>query len=87
MTFHFCYLLKCADGTLYCGWTVDLEDRLKMHQMGKGSKYTRGRLPVSLVYYEKFKTRSEAQKREIVIKRKSRMEKEKLIKNFGNEHV
>jgi len=55
--------------------------------MGKGSRYTRGRLPVSLVYYEKLKTRPEAQKREIEIKRKRRADKEKLINDYESKHV
>ncbi len=86
MATYFCYLLRCADGTLYCGWTIDLKNRVRMHQIGKGSRYTRGRLPVSLVYYEKFKSRSEAQKREMEIKRKSKTDKEKLIKD-ESKHV
>lgn len=73
------YILKCADDTLYCGWTNDLEKRLKSHNDGKGAKYTRSRLPVSLVYYEEFDTPVEAQKREYRIKRLTRKEKLKLI--------
>jgi len=86
MATYFCYLIRCADGTLYCGWTIDLKNRVRMHKIGKGSRYTRGRLPVSLVYYEKFKSRSEAQKREMEIKRKSKTDKEKLIKD-ESKHV
>lgn len=76
---NFTYILKCADGTLYCGWTNDLEKRLKVHNDGKGAKYTRSRLPVTLVYYEEFETAKEAQKREYQIKKLSRKEKLKLI--------
>jgi len=86
MSFHYCYLLRCADGTLYCGWTVDLENRIRMHQMGRGSRYTRCRLPVSLVYYEEFETRSDAQKREMEIKKMRRNKKEKLINIFNGIH-
>lgn len=75
------YLLKCSDGTYYCGWTDSLEKRLKAHNSGKGSKYTRARLPVELVYYEEYETKQEAMSREWHIKRLSRSEKEKLIKS------
>ena len=76
---NYTYILKCADGTLYCGWTNDLEKRLKVHNDGKGAKYTRSRLPVTLVYYEEFETAKEAQKREYQMKNLSRKEKLKLI--------
>lgn len=76
---NYTYILKCADDTLYCGWTNDLEKRLKVHNDGKGAKYTRSRLPVTLVYYEEFETAKEAQKREYQIKNLSRKEKLKLI--------
>ena len=74
------YILKCADGTLYCGYTNDVEKRLATHQSGKGAKYTRGRLPVELVYYEEWSTKSEALIRECEIKKMTRTQKEKLIK-------
>ena len=77
---NYTYILKCIDETLYCGWTNDLEKRLKAHNSGKGAKYTRSRLPVALVYYETFETAKEAQKREYQIKRLSRKEKLELIK-------
>lgn len=73
------YLLRCADGTLYCGWTDNLEKRLAAHNSGKASKYTRSRLPAELVYYEVFETRQEAMSREARIKRLSRREKLDLI--------
>ena len=76
---NYTYILKCADETLYCGWTNDLEKRLKAHNDGKGAKYTRSRLPVTLVYYEEFEAAKEAQKREYQIKKLSRKEKLKLI--------
>lgn len=76
---NYTYILKCADGTLYCGWTNDLEKRLKSHNDGKGAKYTRSRLPVTLVYYEEFDSSVEAQKREYRIKKLTRQEKLKLI--------
>ena len=75
----FTYILKCSDGTLYTGWTVDLEKRLKSHNGGRGSKYTRARLPVRLVYQESFTSRKGAMKREYEIKQLSRKEKESLF--------
>ena len=74
------YILKCADGTLYCGYTNDIEKRLATHQSGKGAKYTRGRLPVELVYYEEWDTKSDALIREHEIKKMTKAQKEKLIK-------
>ncbi|NLL70819.1 MAG: GIY-YIG nuclease family protein [Epulopiscium sp.] len=73
------YILECSDHTLYTGWTKDLEKRLKTHQKGKGAKYTRARLPVKLVYFEKHKDQISAQKREYEIKQMTRKEKLKLI--------
>ena len=73
------YLLRCADGTLYCGWTTDMEARLKAHNAGKGAKYTRSRRPVALVYTEEYEDRHEALSREWHIKRMTRAEKERLL--------
>ena len=73
------YILKCSDNTLYTGWTTDLKKRLKTHNQGKGAKYTRSRLPVTLVYYEIFSTKKEAMSRESAIKKLSRPQKERLI--------
>ena len=70
-----CYLLQCADGTLYCGITNDLEKRLAMHNAGEGAKYTRGRAPVRLVHIERCPDKSAALKREIEIKALPRAEK------------
>lgn len=77
---NYAYLLRCADGSYYCGWTNDLEKRLAAHNAGTGSKYTRSRRPVELAYYEVFPTRHEAMSREAHIKRLSREEKERLIR-------
>ena len=77
---NYTYLLECADGTLYCGWTSDLGRRVRAHNEGKGSKYTRSRRPVRLVYAETFETREEAMRREWQIKRMRRAGKEKLIR-------
>ena len=76
---NYAYILECADGTFYCGWTNDLEKRLAAHNAGKGGKYTRTRLPVKLVYCEEFDTKEEAMSREWHIKQMTRAQKEKLI--------
>lgn len=78
---NYTYIVECADGSLYCGWTNDLEKRIADHNDGKGGKYTRSRLPVKLVYFEEFETKEEAMSREWHIKELSREEKLKLIKN------
>lgn len=78
---NYMYLLECADGSLYCGWTNHLSERVEAHNAGRGAKYTRGRRPVTLVYYEEFATRQEAMQREAVIKRLTRQEKKKLIES------
>lgn len=76
---NYTYILRCKDGTLYTGWTKDLNRRVKEHNAGKGAKYTKARRPVKLVYCEEFSTRTEAMKRECAIKRMRREEKERLI--------
>ena len=76
---NYVYLLRCADGTLYCGWTDNIEKRLAAHNSGKASKYTRSRLPVKLVYFETFDTKHEAMSREARIKQLSRREKLALV--------
>ena len=76
---NYVYILKCSDNTLYTGWTNNLEKRLKVHQSGKGAKYTRGRLPVELLYFEEFEEKSDALKREIGIKKLSKEKKLKLV--------
>lgn len=76
---NYTYIVKCADGSFYTGWTTDIERRLKCHNAGKGAKYTRPRLPVELVYFESFKTKEEAMRREAAIKKLSRERKEQLV--------
>lgn len=76
------YILLCKDDTLYTGWTVDLDKRVKTHNRGKASKYTRARLPVQIVYYEEFEDKIGAQKREYAIKQLKRKDKLKLIESF-----
>ena len=77
---NYTYILRCSDGTLYTGWTNDLEKRIASHNDGTGGKYTRARRPVKLVYHEAFKTKQEAMSREWQIKHMSRADKEKIIK-------
>jgi hypothetical protein len=77
---EYVYVLECADGSLYTGWTTHLEKRLRDHNRGRGARYTRGRGPVTLVYFEIFSHRQEALKREIAIKKMSRARKLSLIK-------
>ena len=73
------YIVKCADGSLYTGWTNDLNHRLQAHNTGKGAKYTKARLPVSLAYYEAFLSKEAAMRRECQIKKLPRKQKLKLI--------
>jgi len=73
------YMLRCADNTYYTGWTTDVEKRLIMHNTGKGSRYTRSRMPVSLVYVEELADKSDALKREHQIKKMKRSDKDTLV--------
>ena len=77
---NYTYIVRCADGTLYTGWTNDLEKRMKAHNEGTGAKYTRSRRPVELVYSEEHESREEAMRREYHIKRLSRQQKLELLK-------
>ena len=74
------YVRKCADGSLYTGYTTDLDRRLKTHNAGKGAKYTRARLPVKLLYSEAFASKPEAMSAEALFKKKSREKKLAYIK-------
>ena len=74
------YILECSDSSLYAGCAVDLEKRIAKHQNSEGAKYTRGRLPVQLLYSEHFNTFSEAMKREKEIQKMNRKEKLAIIK-------
>ena len=86
---YYVYILRCADGTLYTGYTDDVERRLRAHNSGKGAKYTRSRRPVALAYAEEWPDKSAALKREAAIKRLSRAEKLTLIgeKAGGKGHL
>ena len=81
---NYVYMLRCADDTLYCGWTTDLEKRLAAHNSGHGAKYTRSRRPVVLVYSEAYEDRHDALSREGHIKRMTRSEKERLVAGSGS---
>ncbi len=85
---NYTYIIRCKDDTLYTGWTNHLEKRMDDHNNGRGAKYTRGRSPITLVYYEEYASKEEALKREYAIKKMSRTEKLKLInRHNGNELV
>lgn len=80
------YLLRCSDSSLYCGITNNLNRRFKSHQAGKGAKYTRARLPVKLVYWEHVTTKSIALKRELAIKKLSKIKKEDMVDKMWLEN-
>lgn len=82
---NYTYILRCSDGTFYTGWTNHLDERVRAHNEGRGAKYTRGRGPVELVYYECLETKEEALRREYAIKQMSRMEKIRLIEQQRRE--
>lgn len=79
MNSAYTYIVRCADGSLYTGWTIDLEQRLAMHNSGKGARYTRSRLPVELVWSEEQPSQETARSREARIKQLTRKEKLQLI--------
>lgn len=81
----FVYILECGDGSLYTGWTLDLEKRVRKHNEGKASKYTRSRRPVILRYFESYDEQSEAMSREAEIKRLKRIDKLSLMEGFQKE--
>lgn len=82
---NYTYILKCKDGSLYTGWTKDLEKRICDHNAGKGAKYTRARRPVELAYFEAFQTKEEAMKREYAIKQMPRRKKMELLVSGGDK--
>ena len=77
---NYTYILKCKDGSLYTGWTNDLEQRVAAQNTGKGAKYTKARRPVELVYFEEFETKEQAMKREYAIKQMARKDKLELVR-------
>ena len=76
---HFVYIVRCADGTLYTGYARDPKARVKVHNSGRGARYTAGRRPVRLVYAESYESVGDALRREYALKRRSRAQKEALI--------
>jgi len=81
------YVLKCSDGSFYSGSTTDIIRRVYEHNQGKGAKYTRARLPVSVVYLESYPDRSAAQKAEAAFKKLSRKQKEEFLEKWGNNET
>jgi putative endonuclease len=75
----FVYIVRCADGALYTGWTTDVERRVAQHNAGRGARYTRTHRPVALVYHEEMPDRSAAMRREAAIKKLDRERKERLV--------
>ena len=80
---HWVYVIECADGSFYTGYTTDVERRVREHDHGEGAKYTRGRTPVELVHSERFESQSRAMSREYEIKQLSRRQKEQLVEGDG----
>ena len=76
---HYVYVVRCADSSLYTGYTTDVERRVIMHNQGKGARYTRARLPVALVHQETFASKEEALRREYELKQLTRKQKQQLI--------
>ncbi len=81
---NYTYIVECADGTYYTGWTNDPEKRLRAHNEGKGAKYTKNRRPVRFVYLESHEDRIDAMRREFAIKQLTRQEKECLVQSEEN---
>ena len=75
---NYTYIVECSDGSLYTGWTNNIEKRILAHNEGRGARYTRGRTPVRLVHLEEFETKEEAMSREFAIKQLTREQKLKL---------
>lgn len=80
---HFVYILRCADNSLYTGYTNDLKNRIKIHNSGKGAKYTRARLPVNLVFYRRVDSKSIGLKLEARLKKLNKKQKEDLVQKFA----
>ncbi|MDO4859828.1 MAG: GIY-YIG nuclease family protein [Bacillota bacterium] len=76
---NYVYIVECCDGSLYTGWTTDVEKRVEAHNSGKGAKYTRSRRPVKLVYTEELPTKEDALSREAAIKKLTPVKKRQLI--------
>jgi putative endonuclease len=83
---HFVYIVRCADGTLYTGYTRDPRARERVHNSGRGAKYTAGRRPVRLVYQEAFRSVGKALAREYVVKQLTRAQKDALVVSGRRRH-
>ncbi|MDO4618876.1 MAG: GIY-YIG nuclease family protein [Clostridia bacterium] len=83
---YYVYIVECSDRTFYSGYTDNVERRIHTHNIGKGAKYTKSRLPVTLRYFEECETKSDALKREAAIKKLPRFQKAELIKEFEKGH-
>ena len=83
---YFVYIILTVNNKLYCGYTDDVERRYKLHEQGKGAKFTRANKPLKLVYQAEFKNKQDAQKEEYRIKHLSRIEKEKIIEDFTSKN-
>ena len=83
---YFTYMVRCRDNSLYTGFTDDLARRVKTHNEGRGGKYTRSRRPVVLVWYRAFDDEHGARSLEFHLKRKTKAEKEEMVRAFGKEH-
>jgi putative endonuclease len=81
------YIVRCRDDTFYTGWTNDLEKRMKVHNEGRGARYTRARCPVELVYCEEFASKNEAMSRERSLKKMTRAAKRRLIEEKAKERA
>lgn len=86
-TEHFFYVLECNDGSYYAGYTNDLDRRVRVHNDGKGAKYTRAKLPVRCIYYEKYEKKREAMQAEYRFKQLKRKEKEHYIKKDEPDEI
>ncbi|TCI20279.1 GIY-YIG nuclease family protein [Exiguobacterium sp. SL-10] len=82
---HYAYILECQDGTYYTGYTTNVEKRMETHNAGKGAKYTRARLPVTLRYVKSFETKRAAMQYEWSIKQLTRAQKQQLMEGTSNE--
>ena len=87
MSSYYIYILRCRDSSLYTGWTNDINKRVAQHNAGKGAKYTRSRLPVTLVYREEFLSQEKAMRRERKIKMLSREEKLHLVTKDTSSYI
>mgnify|MGYP003527257974 FL=1 len=81
------YIVRCKDNSLYTGYTTDIKNRVNNHNNGKGDKYTKGRRPVEMVYFETFESKSKKKKKEIAIKKMPRSKKEQLIETMDKDVV